>query len=103
MIDLELYKAYEHKTDSRRPFYSPGLTVTFPDENGYSWIAHSSWGGSLSEEGPIIELAPDRRTVSFSAATVVRPDAIFGVDPERISWVTVTGAITCPEPLPDLP
>lgn len=102
-IDLKLYKAYEHKTDGRRPFYSPGLTVTFPDENGSTWIAYSSWSGSLNWDGPTVELAPDRRTVSFSASTAVKSDAMAGVDLERISWVTVTGVVTCPEPLPGLP
>ncbi len=102
-IDVQLSKAYEHETDSRRPLYSPDLTVSFPDENGFTWIAHSSWGGPLSWKGPTIELSADRRTVSFSAATAVRSTAVTGVDLERISWVTVAGVITCPEPLPDLP
>ncbi|MBF6216110.1 hypothetical protein IU487_34500 [Nocardia puris] len=102
-IDLQLSKAYERKTDGRRPLYSPDLTVSFPDENGSTWIAHSSWSGSLAWDGPTIELSADRRTVSFSAATAVRSDAVTGVDLDRISWVTVAGTVTCLEPLPDLP
>lgn len=102
-IDLQLFKAYEAKTDRRRPLYSPELTVSFPDERGYTWIAHSPWGGPLSWDGPTIALSAERRTVSFSAATAVRTDATASVDLDRISWVALAGAITCPEPLPDLP
>ncbi|MBF6260230.1 hypothetical protein IU468_28655 [Nocardia farcinica] len=79
------------------------MTISFPDERGYTWIAHSPWGGPLSWDGPTIALSAERRTVSFSAATAVRTDATASVDLDRVSWVALAGAITCPEPLPDLP
>ncbi len=65
-IDLQLFKAYEAKTDRRRPLYSPELTVSFPDERGYTWIAHSPWGG------PAVLGRPHHRALSRAPHRVLQ-------------------------------
>ena len=32
----------------------------FIDENDLTWEAHSSWGGSFNDDGPTIDISPDR-------------------------------------------
>lgn len=41
----------------------------------------------------------DRRSLAFAYVTFSEPG---GHDTEKTVWMTVTGVITCPEPLPEI-
>ncbi|SFU10467.1 hypothetical protein SAMN05660657_05725 [Geodermatophilus amargosae] len=53
-------------------------------------------------EPDIVATGPlDNSAIAFAYRGVARPQFLSG-DADKITWVTVTGTVSCPAPLPDL-
>jgi hypothetical protein len=77
----------------------PKVSVTATDADGMPWeIA----GFGTEAEPDIVAAGPDDNSaVAFAFVGVITPRWV-STGADRITWVTVTGTVTCPGPLPDL-
>lgn len=78
------------------------LEVTWKEPGALSaraWADDDPTNPGMQDSHGQVHLSPDRRSISFAFVTLSEPG---GYDTERIAWMTVTGTLTCPEPLPDL-
>ena len=59
-------------------------------------------GYGTEAEPDIVATGPlDNSAIAFAYRGVARPQFLSG-DADKITWVTVTGTVSCPAPLPDL-
>ncbi|WP_374640297.1 PASTA domain-containing protein [Rhodococcus sp. ARC_M5] len=105
-LGIKLHSKYADGADEGRLRFDPDVSAAFRDEDSRTivWEANGSGvdqpGGDYVPQA-VVEVSPDRSTVSFGAVGVAHSSSFFA-DYNQVGWVTITGTLTCAEAPPEV-